>query len=367
VAEDLYAILGVARDASTDEIKQAYRRKAREHHPDAGGDEEVFKRVTHAHQVLSDPQRRARYDRFGDDGTPTAGVGDPFGFGDIGDVIDAFFGTTFGTGGSGRRRSSGRDVLVGTELTLEEVVTGVRRDLEVEVAVACEDCGGTGSAGGAQAGRCRDCGGAGQVRRVVRTAFGQMATAAACPACQGSGRAIDDACPGCRGEGRRTERRTMTVEVPAGVADGDRLRISGAGEAGRQGARAGDLFVEVHVPAHPVFERDGADLVAEVVVPATQAALGGALTVPGVDGADVEVSIAAGTQPGDVLLVRRAGLPVRGGGRRGSLRLVVRVEIPTGLDAEQRDLLARLAELRGEPTASSGNGVFARLRDAMQR
>jgi molecular chaperone DnaJ len=368
VAEDLYAILGVPRDASTDEIKRAYRRKAREHHPDAGGDEDSFKRLTHAHQVLSDPQRRARYDRFGDDGTPSSGgSGDPFGFGDIGDVIDAFFGTTFGASGSARRRTAGRDVLVGVELTLDEVMTGARRDVEVEVAIACADCDGTGGAGGARAGRCRECGGAGQVRRLVRTAFGQVATATACPACGGSGRAVEDACGFCGGEGRRTDRRTLTVDVPAGVADGDRLRITGAGEAGRQGAAAGDLFVEVHVTAHPVFERDGADLVAEVVVPVTQAALGGTITLTGIDGDELEVPLPAGTQPGDVLLVRRAGLPVRGGGRRGSLRLVVRVEVPTGLDGEQRELLARLAQLRDEPTSSSGNGVFARLRDAMQR
>jgi molecular chaperone DnaJ len=372
---DLYELLDLPRDAAAEDIKRAYRRKAREHHPDAGGDEETFKQVTHAYQVLVDPDRRARYDRFGDDGTPaTRGAGqDPFGFGGgfggIGDVIDAFFGQGF-SGGSGggtaRRTQPGRDVLTVVELTLEQVVTGVHRQLEVDVARACEDCGGAGSADGAAAARCAGCGGAGQVQRVVRTAFGQLATAAPCTACQGTGRAVSDPCPSCRGEGRRPTTRTLEVDIPAGLEDGDRIPIRGEGEAGRQGAPAGDLYVQVQVAAHEFFERQGRDLVAEVTVPVTQAALGGSLTVATVDGGLVEVPVTAGTQPGDVLTVRRAGLPVRGGGRRGDLRLVVRVEVPTGLDAEQRSLLERLAEARGEPLASDGTGLFTRLRDAFR-
>jgi molecular chaperone DnaJ len=372
---DLYELLDLPRHATTEEVKRAYRRKAREHHPDAGGDEEAFKQVTHAYQVLSDPERRARYDRFGDDGTPgTRGAGDPFGFGagfgGINDVIDAFFGSSFGTGarpGGARRNQPGRDVLVVVDLTLEEVVTGVQRDVEVDVAVACDTCTGSGSSDGAGAVRCSSCGGAGQVQRVVRTAFGQLATAAPCAACQGTGRTIGSPCPDCAGEGRRAHRRTLTVDVPAGLEDGDRIPVRGEGEAGRQGAPPGDLYVQVRVAPHAVYERRGRDLVAEVRVPVTQAALGGTLTVPTLDGADVEVPIPAGTQPGDVLTVRRTGLPVRGGGRRGDLDLVVRVEVPTGLDAEQRELLARFAELRDEPLSSRGAGLFTRLRDAFQR
>ncbi len=372
---DLYELLEVPRDASPEEIKRAYRRQARRHHPDAGGDEEAFKQITHAFQVLSDPQRRARYDRFGDDGTPsTRGNGDPFGFGgagfgSVGDVIDAFFGAGFGGGarpGATRRDAPGRDVLVGVELTLEEVVAGTRRDVEVEVATACETCGGSGSLTGGSS-RCRECGGAGQVQRVVRTAFGQLASAAPCGACGGSGRRIEDPCTGCGGEGRRTQRRTVTVEVPPGVEDGNRLRVAGAGEAGRHGAQAGDLFVEVHVQEHELFERDGRTLYAEISIPATQAALGGTLAVPTIDGDEVEVPVPPGTQPGDVLTVRRAGVPMPGGGRRGDLQLVVRVEVPTDLDTAQRELLERLAELRDEPLSSSGQGLFTRLRDAFQR
>lgn len=373
---DLYDLLEIPRDASPEDIKRAYRKQARRHHPDAGGDAETFKQVTHAFQVLSDPGRRERYDRLGDDGTPsTRGNGDPFGFGgagfgSVGDVIDAFFGSAFGggarPGGGARRDAPGRDVLVGAELTLEEVATGVRREVEAEVATACDQCGGSGSLTGGTS-RCHECGGAGQVQRIVRTAFGQLASAAPCGACGGSGRRVEDACTGCGGEGRRQERRTITVEIPAGIEDGNRLRLSGAGEAGRHGAAAGDLYVEVHVAEHEVFEREGRALYAEVAVPVTQAALGGSLRVPTLGGDEVEVPVPAGIQPGDVLTVRRGGLPMPGGGRNGDLHLVVRVEVPTDLDAQQRQLMEELARLRDEPSASSGRGLFTRLRDAFQR
>ena len=373
---DLYELLDLPQGASTDDVKKAYRRKAREHHPDTGGDEETFKAVTHAYQVLSDPEKRARYDRFGDDGTSNGRGGggqDPFGFGGLGDVIDAFFGAGAsggfaGGGGAGARRTQpGRDVLVVVDLTLEEVVTGVHREVEVDVARACDTCGGAGSADGSAAERCGTCGGAGQVQRVVRTAFGQLATAAPCTDCQGSGRRPTESCGACSGEGRRPTKRTLGVDIPAGLEDGDRIPVRGEGEAGRQGAPPGDLYVQVRVATHAVFQREGRDLTAEVSVPVTQAALGGTLTVPTVDGEDAEVPVPAGTQPGDVLTVRRAGVPVRGGGRRGDLHLVVKVEVPTGLDTRQRELLAELAELRGEPLSSEGAGLLSRLRGAFQR
>ena len=370
---DLYELLGVPRDASADEIKRAYRRRARESHPDAGGDEETFKQVTHAYQVLSDPERRARYDRFGDDGTPQtrgAGAGDPFGFGGgfggIGDVIDAFFGTTFGAGRSAGREQSGRDVLVPVELSLEEVASGTRRPVEVDVAATCDSCGGTGSRSGESPARCSTCGGSGQRQRIVRTAFGQLATAATCDDCGGSGRRPTDPCPACGGEGRRRQTRTVTVEIPAGVEAGDRLRVAGAGEAGRAGAAAGDLYVEVRVTPHEVFERHGRDLLAEIRVPLTQAVLGSTLEVPTITGETVTVDLPAGSQPGSTLRVRRAGLPPKGGGNPGDLHLSVDVEIPTDLDGEQRELVARLAELRGEDTGSQGRGLFTRLREAFR-
>ncbi len=376
---DLYELLDVPRSAGEDDLKRAYRRKAREHHPDAGGDEDTFKALTHAYQVLSDPQRRARYDRFGDDGTTNgrAGANDPFGFGaggfgGIDDVIDAFFGQAAGFrsgggGGRSRRQQPGRDVLVVVELTLEEVVTGVSREVEVDVPRACETCEGSGSAAGGGPTTCSTCGGAGQVQRVVRTAFGQLATAAPCEACRGTGHLITDPCTDCHGEGRRQTDRTLRVDIPAGLEDGDRIPVRGEGEAGRHGAAAGDLYVQIRVAEHEVFERDGRTLAAEVTVSVSQAALGATLTVPTVDGEDVEVPVPAGTQPGDVLTVRRAGVPMRGGGRRGDLQLVVRVEVPTGLDARQRELLVELAAARGEELDERGRGPLSRLRDAFQR
>lgn len=371
---DLYDILDVSRDASQEELKRAYRRKARECHPDAGGSEEDFKAVTHAYEVLSDPAKRRRYDRYGDDGTPgsrRAGA-QGFGFGGgLDDVIDAFFGTAFGQqGGAGTRRRqesrTGRDVLVPLELTLEEVATGTERSVEVEVAVTCEQCGGGGSASGGGPVRCSTCGGSGRVQRVVRTAFGQLATASGCPDCDGAGYAPTDPCSACGGEGRRVERRTVSVEVPPGVDEGDRLKVGGAGEAGRRGARAGDLYVEVRLADHEVYEREDRDLHGEVTVPLVQAALGSVVVVPGIDGREIEVDVPPGTQPGDVVSVRGAGLPRRGGGSRGSLHLHVQVEVPTELDGRQRELLRELAELRGEAVSERGRGLMARLREAFQ-
>jgi molecular chaperone DnaJ len=252
------------------------------------------------------------------------------------------------------------------EVTLEEVATGVTRTVEVEVATTCDLCGGSGSSTGAGPSACGTCGGRGQVQRIVRTAFGQLATASACPECGGSGRRVTDPCRGCAGEGRRVTTRRITVEVPVGVDTGDRLRVAGAGEAGRHGAPAGDLYVEVQVEAHEVYERDRRDLVAEVTVPVTQAVLGATLHVPLLGGDEAEVDLPAGTQPGDVLTVRRAGLPPRGGGGRGDLHLRVRVEVPRDLDDEQRGLVERLAVLRGEDVSPRGNGLFTRLRQAFR-
>jgi molecular chaperone DnaJ len=367
---DLYDILGVARDADTDEIKQAYRRAARQAHPDAGGDEETFKDIQRAYKVLSDPQARARYDRFGDDGTPGSRAQDPFGFaaggnfGGIGDVIDAFFGQAFGEQPRRARQRStrGRDVLVPVELTLEDVLAGVERAVEVDVAATCDTCAGTGSASDAGPVTCRSCDGRGQVQKVVRTAFGQLATAAPCPACGGQGTTIADPCAACGGEGRRREAREVEVTIPPGVESGDRIRVRGEGEAGRHGGTAGDLFVEVRVTEHDVFDRKGRDLVGELAVPFSQAALGARVTIPTLDG-EAELDIPAGTQPGTVLVVRRKGLPAKGGGQRGDIQLDVQVEVPHTLTARQRELLDDFARERGED-APGADGVFARLRRA---
>ena len=304
--------------------------------------------------MLSDPERRARYDRFGDDGTAQArggGAGDPFGFGGgIGDVIDAFFGSGFGGGfgGAPQRERAGRDVLVAVDLTLEEVLTGVTRTVGVEVATTCDTCAGNGSADGSAPTRCGTCGGSGRVQRMVRTPLGSMATAAACSACGGTGRSVADACADCRGEGRRVRRRELEVEIPAGLEDGDRIPQRGQGEAGRQGARSGDLYLQIQVAPHPFLERDGRSLHTRVRVPLTTALLGGTVRVPGLGGEEHAVAVPAGVQPGEVLLVTRAGLPVRGGGRRGDLHLHVDIEVPRRLGRKERDLVRQWAEQRGE-------------------
>ncbi len=353
---DLYAVLDVRPDAQAEDIKRAYRRKAREHHPDAGGDAERFKEVTHAYEVLSDPERRARYDRFGDDGTAQArsGASDPFGFGGgIGDVIDAFFGSGFGgggfsTGGGAQRQRAGRDVLVGVDLSLEEVLTGVTRTVSVEVASTCDTCAGHGSADGSAPVRCSSCDGSGRVQRMVRTPLGPMATASGCSACGGTGRSVADACRDCRGEGRRTQRRDLTVDIPAGLEDGDRIPQRGQGEAGRQGAAAGDLYLQIQVAPHAWLVRDGRSLHTRVRVPLTTALLGGRIRVPALGGEEHEVVIPAGVQPGEVLLVARAGLPVRGGGRGGDLHLHVDVDVPKRLGRRERELVRDWAAQRSE-------------------
>ena len=364
---DLYEILGVSRDADDDEIKRAYRRRARELHPDAGGDEEEFKELTTAYEVLKNPAARANYDRFGDPRGPGGGA-DPFtGFGDISDLINAFFGGGFGGGGGRTPPGAGRDAIVDTVITLEEAADGVRRDLEVTVARTCDTCDGRGAAPGTQPVRCPTCNGNGTVQQVTRSVFGQMLTSSACPTCGGSGEHIPEPCPDCHGEGRRSVTDTVTVDIPPGVDDGTRLRVVGRGEAGRQGAAPGDLYVRVRLRPHDVFTRDGNDLHCELRLSMAQAALGGDVPVTTLHGEEI-LRVEPGTQPGAVLTLRRHGMPkLSGGGARGNLYVHCRVETPTNLDDEQEALLRKFSELRGETLSdltSNGRGIFDRLRGA---
>ena len=366
---DLYEILGVEREASDDEIKRAYRRRARELHPDAGGDEEEFKELTTAYEVLKNPAARANYDRFGDPRGPGGTGGDPFsGFGDISDLINAFFGGGgFGGGASRGPSGAGRDAIVDTVVALEEAADGVRRDIDVTVARPCDNCGGAGAAPGTSKVRCTTCGGSGAVQQVTRSVFGQMLTSSACPTCRGTGEQIPEPCPVCNGEGRRELAESVTVNIPPGVDDGVRLRVVGRGEAGRQGAPPGDLYVRVRVRPHEIFTRDGNDLHCELRLSMAQAALGGDVPVTTLHGEET-LRVEPGTQPGTVLTLRRHGMPkLSGGGARGNLHVHCRVETPRNLDGEQEELLRRFSELRGESLSdlsSGGRGIFERLRGA---
>ncbi len=375
VATDYYELLGVGRDATDDELKRAYRRLARELHPDANpGDaaaEERFKQVTIAYETLRDPERRQRYDMFGPDavrGTGAGGAGgagDPFGFGvNLGDLFETFFGGQpggFGGGRPGARRGSDAEVFL--DLSLSEAAFGCEHELTVTLPVACEACGSSGARAGTSPTTCPECRGAGQVQRVRQSFLGQMVTTSPCPRCQGLGEVIATPCPECRGEGRRTRERSLTVEVPAGVDDGATLRISGAGPAAVRGGIPGDLYVHLRVAAEPGLERSGTDLLATARVSFAQAALGTTVEVPSLEG-PCEVVIPAGVQSGAVLRVGGQGVPRLRSRHRGDLLVTVQVETPSKLSKEEEELLRRLAEVRGDAVSPPDSGLFSKLRSS---
>jgi molecular chaperone DnaJ len=369
---DFYEVLGVARDATADDIKKAYRRLAREHHPDANPDdteaEARFKELALAYETLSDPERRRRYDIFGTAGGTGAGGGgsDPFGAGGLGDIFEAFFGGGSTFGGATTRPSGpprGVDLEAVVEISFEEMVFGAHADVTVRTAVPCEPCSATGAAPGTTATSCPTCGGVGQVRQVRQSFLGQMVTTSPCPQCEGAGQIIASPCDHCGGEGRTVVERTYSVEVPAGLDPDNVLRLVGRGAVGPRGGPPGDLYVRVRVRAHDRFERHGADLHHELTIPVTQAALGAVLDYESLDGSE-ELTVAAGTQTGTVIRLRGKGVPTGRGGRRGDLLVHHVVEVPTDMDDEQEQLLRRLAELRGEAVGAPPEGFLHRIRSA---
>ena len=367
MAVDYYELLGVSPQASDDDIKRAYRRLARELHPDStGGDagaEARFKEITRAYEVLRDPERRARYDRYGPEGSDGPVAGDMFFGTGLGDIFDAFFG---GVGGRGGRRGGpvqGSDAEVVLELSFREAVFGSQREITVDELVTCAECTGSGARRGTTATSCPDCQGSGELRRVRQSILGQVVTAVPCRRCGGLGETIASPCPSCRGDGRTPESRAFTVDVPAGVDHASTLRLSGRGPAGLRGGPPGDLYVHLSVQSDDRFLRDGNDLHAEVHLTMAQAALGATLEFETLDGTET-LAIPPGTQGGQRLRLRGKGVPhVRGRGR-GDLFVGLVVDTPTGLNKAEEELLRQFAAARGEEVGPPDEGLMARLRSA---
>ncbi len=373
VANDYYGILGVRRDAGPDEIKKAYRRLARELHPDVNPDpalQERFKEVTQAYEVLSDPDKKQMYD-LGADPFARPGAGGP-GFGAAGfpfsDIMDAFFGGGAAPRGPRSRARRGRNATIRVDLDLSECAFGTTRELVVDTAVVCPTCSGEGTAPGTHPVTCDVCNGRGEISQVTRSFIGQMMTSRPCPACGGYGTVIRKPCPECDADGRVRTRRTIKVRIPAGVEDGTHIQLAGEGETGPGGGPPGDLFLEIVQRPHPIFERQGDDLHCTVTLPMVAAALGASLTVDTLDGPS-ELDIRPGTQSGQAIPMYGRGTERLNSSGRGDLIVHVTVETPTKLEPEQEELLRQLAKLRGEEAppgkfAPGQQGFFSRLRDA---
>jgi molecular chaperone DnaJ len=371
---DYYELLGLSRDCTTDEIKRAYRKLARQLHPDTRPDdpdaEARFKEVTRAYEVLSDPAKRRRYDTFGPEGIEGmngAAGGDPFMTGQINDIFEAFFGQSpFGgrsRGPSGPPRGADLEQVV--DLDFEDAVFGCQHSVTVHTAVPCESCGATGAAEGTEPATCVECRGTGHVQRVRQSFIGQMVTTSPCTRCGGAGEVIAAPCRDCGGEGRRMEDRSYTVDIPAGVDTGSTLRLSGRGAAGPRGGPRGDLYVHLRVQPHPRLRRDGVNLLAELPLPYTQAVLGATVPFETLDGVE-EIEVERGTRSGTLFRLKGRGVPHLERRGRGDLLITAVVEVPDEIGEEEEDLLRRLAEVRGEEVAAPPTGLRARLRSAFK-
>lgn len=374
---DYYEVLGLTKSASEDDIKKAYRKLAKKYHPDLNpGDKEAearFKEVGEAYEVLSDNDKRARYDQFGFAGVdPNYGAGDGgFGFGggfggfdvDLGSIFSDFFG---GGGSSSARRNGprkGENVRAGVTLTFEEAAFGCEKEVTAARVEHCAKCNGTGSADGSEPITCTNCGGSGVVRTVRQTAFGAMQQQTTCPKCGGTGKTVKDPCTTCRGKGKVRKNKKITVKIPAGVDNGQAVRVAGEGSVGTQGGSNGDLLVEVTVHSHPIFQREGSDVICEMPITFVQAALGGDLEVPTLDG-KVRYNIPEGTQSGTTFRLRNKGIPVVGyQGRRGDQYVTVVVETPKNLSKEQKELLRKFAETEGDDGYTKRKSFFDKVKD----
>ena len=376
MARDYYGLLGVARGASAEEIKRAYRKLARELHPDVNPDpvaQQKFKDVTAAYEVLSDPAKRQVVDLGGDPLSPGGGgganMGDPFGGAGVGlgDIMDAFFGGGTRQRGPRSRVRQGEDALIPVQLTLEECATGVAKDIVVDTATLCSTCHGNGCAPGTTPVTCDTCKGAGEIQQIQRSLLGQVVTSRPCPVCRGFGEIIPEPCRQCGGDGRVRSRRTVRANIPAGVGDGIRVRLAGQGEVGPGGGAPGDLYVEVQELAHDKFTRDGIDLHCTVQMPMTAAALGSSIALQTLQSVE-DLDIQPGTQSGTIITLRGQGMPRLRGSGTGHLHVHVEVLTPTKIEGRQSELLRELATLRGEEqpelSARAHGGLFSRIRDS---
>ena len=371
---DPYELLGVPRDADDRQVKKAFRALAHEFHPDVNkhdpAAEEKFKHAAEAYEILSDAERRATYDRYGFDGLDSRGFSSAAqGFGSFADIFDAFFGgDPFGAfGGRGGGRGQGGDVAVEVEISLEQAALGRTVEVSYDMVDACERCGGSRSEPGTAVHTCQHCDGAGRVRAVTRTAFGQLVREHICEVCGGEGRMPSQPCSACEGRGRSAVARTLEVDIPAGIADDQRIRLSGRGHAGELGGPAGDLYVLVKVAEDERFLRDGSDLVSVVDVPAPAAALGTSVAVPTLDG-DEEIDVPAGTQPGSVVTLRGKGMPTIGRRGRGDQQVVLNVMVPRNLTERQRELLSELRDSLTDANTREveDESILAKVRRALR-
>ncbi|WP_428684260.1 molecular chaperone DnaJ [Sphingopyxis sp.] len=364
---DYYELLEVERTADDATLKASYRKLAMKYHPDknpgCGDSEARFKAISEAYDCLKDPQKRAAYDRFGKDGVNGAGGfggGGNGDFGDIGDIFESIFGSAFGGGGRQQRGPArGADLRYDMEIKLEDAFAGITREIQVDVAARCDTCDGSGAKPGTQTNRCSTCAGHGK----VRAQQGFFMVERTCPTCQGAGEVIADPCNSCHGEGRVDRRKTLTVNIPAGVDEGTRIRLSGEGESGARGAAPGDLYIFLHMARHKVFEREGTTLFTRAPISFTTAALGGSISIPGLDGKKHDIAIPAGIQSGKQLRQRGAGMPVLNGRGTGDLVVQIDVETPTRLSAKQKELLQAFRETETGDECPASQGFFGRIKE----
>lgn len=377
VKRDYYEVLGIARTATTDQIKKAFRSKARQLHPDvnkASDAEAQFKELSEAYEVLIDDDKRAAYDRFGHAAVSGAGAAgaDPFaGFGSFSDLFETFFSSAgmggMGTGASTRRRQQrGSHLAYRLTIEFEEAIFGTEKEIDVPRLITCSRCAGLGTEPGTQPQTCPVCNGRGEVRRTQQSIFGQFVSVVPCDRCNGEGKVITTPCTECRGEGRVRETRRLSIKVPAGIDDGSQIRLTGEGEAGHRGAPAGDLYVEVNVKPHKIFKRDGNEILLSLNINISQAALGAEIQVPTVDGTPTPLQITPGTQNGKIFRLKGLGVPYLRGSGRGDMLVGVNVQIPTNLNESQKRLLRELAKTLGEASPEPREkGLFGKIKDAL--